>query len=298
MNHNLSRGLAPSVGSYISLGNSERIARVSERRGSPLPRWATASTRWRLPQLWHVWPLGQGVSTATMWPCPCHTGGGGGADATPGTHKHWVIYSGIGHNSSLPAWWTESTHPPRRWLQQWQDWRVVPQHQHHPSHDRLMGVLHWAWLQCTRLRQVWGCLRRGDQVRRLHHLCRRVRWAQIAHQSLLHPCVEKLNHQHGIARWEWFTCGDQEWCHEDLGSPSSPSCQGNQRHQSTLRPQRAVAQPLCHTARRDDKTCQWHERFGHLHFEALKRLSVKWMVRGLPSFDHVEQFDDVCVLTK
>jgi hypothetical protein len=43
MNHNLSRGLSPSAGSYISLRNSGRPARVTERRGSPLPRQAAAS---------------------------------------------------------------------------------------------------------------------------------------------------------------------------------------------------------------------------------------------------------------
>jgi hypothetical protein len=59
-----------------------------------------------------------------------------------------------------------------------------------------------------------------------------------------------------------------------------------------------VAQPLCLTARRDNETWQWHERFRHLHFEALKRLSAKGMVRGLSSLDYVEQFCDVCVLTK
>jgi hypothetical protein len=59
-----------------------------------------------------------------------------------------------------------------------------------------------------------------------------------------------------------------------------------------------VAQPLCLAARQDDEAWQWHEYFGHLHFEALKRLSAKGMVRGLPSLDHVEQFYDVCVLTK
>jgi len=59
-----------------------------------------------------------------------------------------------------------------------------------------------------------------------------------------------------------------------------------------------VAQPLCLVARRDDEAWQWHERFGHLHFEALKRLSAKEMVRGLPCLDHVEQLCDVCVLTK
>jgi hypothetical protein len=37
MNHNLS-GLSPSAESYISLENSGRHARVTRRRGSPLPR--------------------------------------------------------------------------------------------------------------------------------------------------------------------------------------------------------------------------------------------------------------------
>jgi hypothetical protein len=42
-NHSLSRGLSPSAGSYISLGNSGRPARVTGRKGSPLPRWAVTS---------------------------------------------------------------------------------------------------------------------------------------------------------------------------------------------------------------------------------------------------------------
>jgi hypothetical protein len=58
------------------------------------------------------------------------------------------------------------------------------------------------------------------------------------------------------------------------------------------------APPCCLAARRDDGAWQWHERFGHLNFEAPKRLSAKEMVRGLPCLDHVEQFCDVCVLTK
>jgi hypothetical protein len=43
MNHNLSQGVSPSVRSYISLENSGRPARVTGRRGSPLPRRAVAS---------------------------------------------------------------------------------------------------------------------------------------------------------------------------------------------------------------------------------------------------------------
>jgi hypothetical protein len=43
MNHSLSQGLSPSVGSYISLENSGMSARVTGRRGSPLPQRAAAS---------------------------------------------------------------------------------------------------------------------------------------------------------------------------------------------------------------------------------------------------------------
>jgi hypothetical protein len=39
-----------------------------------------------------------------------------------------------------------------------------------------------------------------------------------------------------------------------------------------------VAQPLCLPARWDDEAWQWHRRFRHLQFEALKRLSAKGMV--------------------
>jgi hypothetical protein len=59
-----------------------------------------------------------------------------------------------------------------------------------------------------------------------------------------------------------------------------------------------VPQSLCLAARWDDEAWQWHERFGHLHFKALKRLSSKGMVQGLLSLDHMEQLCDVCVLTK
>ncbi|XP_022681836.1 uncharacterized protein LOC111257069 [Setaria italica] len=65
-----------------------------------------------------------------------------------------------------------------------------------------------------------------------------------------------------------------------------------------------VTQPFYLAARRDDEVWQWHERFGHLHFEALKRLSAKEM-RRLPlpqqaSFRAKERFElvhgDLCGL--
>jgi hypothetical protein len=59
-----------------------------------------------------------------------------------------------------------------------------------------------------------------------------------------------------------------------------------------------IAQLLCLIVHRDDETWQWHECFGHLHFDDMKQLSAKEMVQGILSFDHVKQFYDVCVLTK
>jgi hypothetical protein len=42
-----------------------------------------------------------------------------------------------------------------------------------------------------------------------------------------------------------------------------------------------VAWPLCLAARRDDEAWRWHERFGHLHFEALRKLGGEQIVRGV-----------------
>ena len=55
---------------------------------------------------------------------------------------------------------------------------------------------------------------------------------------------------------------------------------------------------MCLVAHRDDDSWRWHERFGHLNFEALKWLSNKEMAWGIPCVDHVEQFYDTCILTK
>jgi hypothetical protein len=59
-----------------------------------------------------------------------------------------------------------------------------------------------------------------------------------------------------------------------------------------------VAQLVCLAARYDDDAWWWHERFGHLNFEALKQLGKKEMVQGIPQVEHIEQFCDTCVLTK
>jgi len=48
-----------------------------------------------------------------------------------------------------------------------------------------------------------------------------------------------------------------------------------------------TASPLCLAARKDDEAWRWHERYGHLHFDALRQLSKDDMARGLPVISHV-----------
>ena len=55
---------------------------------------------------------------------------------------------------------------------------------------------------------------------------------------------------------------------------------------------------VCLLAQSDDKTWQWHARFGHLNFRALHELSGKNMVEGMPIVKRVEQVCDGCVLGK
>lgn len=43
---------------------------------------------------------------------------------------------------------------------------------------------------------------------------------------------------------------------------------------------------------------RWHARFGHLNFQALRRLAQAEMVRGLPVIDHVDQLCDGCLAGK
>jgi hypothetical protein len=50
-----------------------------------------------------------------------------------------------------------------------------------------------------------------------------------------------------------------------------------------------VARPLCLAAHQHDEAWRWHEWFGHLHFEALRKLGHRQIVCGMPLIDHVEQ---------
>jgi len=59
-----------------------------------------------------------------------------------------------------------------------------------------------------------------------------------------------------------------------------------------------IAAPVCLLARVSDLAWRWHERYGHLNFQALRKLGREDMVRGLPVIDHVEQVCEDCALAK
>jgi transposase InsO family protein len=55
---------------------------------------------------------------------------------------------------------------------------------------------------------------------------------------------------------------------------------------------------VCLTARKADTAWLWHQRYGHISFQALKKLQSGDMVRGLPPVDHVDQLCDSCLAGK
>ena len=59
-----------------------------------------------------------------------------------------------------------------------------------------------------------------------------------------------------------------------------------------------LAQPISLLARTGDTTWRWHERFGHLGFDALRKLGKGGLVRGLPQLDQVDQLCDACLAGK
>ncbi|CAN6200243.1 unnamed protein product [Urochloa humidicola] len=60
-----------------------------------------------------------------------------------------------------------------------------------------------------------------------------------------------------------------------------------------------VAKPVCLTARAGaEDAWLWHDRYGHLSFDALRRLARDDMVRHLPKLEHVEQLCETCITTK
>jgi hypothetical protein len=59
-----------------------------------------------------------------------------------------------------------------------------------------------------------------------------------------------------------------------------------------------IGRPLCLAARACDNTWLWHERYGHLHFDALSKLEEQGMVQGLPHIEHIHQLCADCIATK
>jgi hypothetical protein len=55
---------------------------------------------------------------------------------------------------------------------------------------------------------------------------------------------------------------------------------------------------VCLTMGVGDVAWRWHERYGHLNFQSLRKLGRADMVRGLPAIDHLDQVCEDCTLAK
>jgi hypothetical protein len=59
-----------------------------------------------------------------------------------------------------------------------------------------------------------------------------------------------------------------------------------------------LVSPVCLLANSEDVAWRWHARFGHLNFRALRDLSCRGMVEGMPTVNRVEKICDGCILGK
>jgi hypothetical protein len=59
-----------------------------------------------------------------------------------------------------------------------------------------------------------------------------------------------------------------------------------------------ITRPVCLAASTGDDAWRWHARYGHLNFDALRKLSQGSMVRGMPAIKHVDQICDGCLIGK
>jgi hypothetical protein len=59
-----------------------------------------------------------------------------------------------------------------------------------------------------------------------------------------------------------------------------------------------MSSPVSLFAKSEEKSWQWHAKYGHLNFRALNDLGSTNMVEGIPSIKKVEQVCDGCVLGK
>jgi hypothetical protein len=59
-----------------------------------------------------------------------------------------------------------------------------------------------------------------------------------------------------------------------------------------------IARPVCLAACTDDDAWRWHQRFGHIHFAALRKMGREELVHGLPVINQVQQVCDACLAGK
>ncbi|KAJ4740894.1 Transposon Ty1-H Gag-Pol polyprotein [Rhynchospora pubera] len=59
-----------------------------------------------------------------------------------------------------------------------------------------------------------------------------------------------------------------------------------------------VTQPICLKTHLNNEDWLWHARYGHLNFQALRTLSQKELVAGLPLVNHAEQVCSGCLVGK
>ena len=60
-----------------------------------------------------------------------------------------------------------------------------------------------------------------------------------------------------------------------------------------------IAQPVCLAAQsRSNEAWTWDTRFGHLNFDALRKLARQGMVHGMPLIDQADLLCDACLAGK
>jgi hypothetical protein len=60
----------------------------------------------------------------------------------------------------------------------------------------------------------------------------------------------------------------------------------------------AIAWPVCLAACAREDAWRWHAHFGHINFEALRKMGREGLVRGLPILSQVDQVCEACLAGK
>jgi hypothetical protein len=59
-----------------------------------------------------------------------------------------------------------------------------------------------------------------------------------------------------------------------------------------------IARPVCLAAHAGEDAWRWHTRFGHVNFQALRKMGQEGLVRGLPPLAQVDQICEACLAGK